>query len=191
MIQLAIDPATKFMGYSIMDTSLTIGCDITKYGLMRIDDNGEFGNMDRGGKHARPQLHLSDKLLIAYNNCNGLINQYRPYVIALEDQFFNAKTPTVKDIIRVSGVIILAAKQQGVPIVMYPPSDIKKAVAKNGTAAKEDVAKAVSDIYQNDDYVSLLVFSDKQTKTHDKTDDIFDSIAINLTHRFTRNGAQI
>ena len=191
MIQLAIDPSTKSLAYSIMDTSLTIGYDITKYGLMRIDDNGEFGNIDRGGKHARKQMHLSDKLLIAYNHCNGLINQYLPDVIALEDQFFSLKTPTVKDIIRVSGVIILAAKQHGVPVVMYPPPDIKKAVAKNGAAAKEDVAKAVSDIYQNDDYVSLLVFSDKQTKAHDKTDDIFDSIAINLTHRFTRNGTQI
>ena len=43
MIQLAIDPATKFLGYSIMDTSLTIGYDITKYGLIRIDDIGEAG----------------------------------------------------------------------------------------------------------------------------------------------------
>jgi len=188
MIQLAIDPATKFLGYSIMDTSLTIGYDITKYGLIRIDDIGEASKIEGERCCVCPQMLLSDKLLAAYNNCIDLINQYRPDVIALEDQFISSKTPTAKDVIRVSGLIILAAKQKGIPVVMYPPSEVKKAVAKKGNATKEVVAEAVADIYKNDAYVSMLVFSDKQTKTQDKTDDIYDSVAINLTHRFTRNG---
>ena len=191
MIQLAIDPATKFMAYSVIDTFLTIGHDVVKYGLIRVDDNGEVGNVECDSKYCRPQIHFSDKLLLAYNNCVGLINQYHPDVIPLEDQYYNVKTPMIKDVIRITGVIILAAKQNGIPVVMYPPQVIKLAIAKKGKAIKEAVAKAVSEIYKDDKYVSLLEFSTKQTKAKDKTDDIFDSIALNLTHRYTRNGAQI
>jgi Holliday junction resolvasome RuvABC endonuclease subunit len=48
MIQLAIDPATRFLGYSIMDTSKTIGYDIVKYGVLRLDGSMETTNKERG-----------------------------------------------------------------------------------------------------------------------------------------------
>ena len=180
MIQLAVDPATRFIGYSVMDTSITIGHDITKYGLLEI-----------GRSKANQDITLGEKILMAYNFIVGLINQYRPDTLAIEDQFYSIKTPTVKNIIRISGNVILAAKQRNISVVLYEPRVIKMAVTRKGNADKAAVAEAVSKLYKDDGYVSLLTFSDKKTKNVDKTDDIFDSIAINLTHRFTRNGRQI
>ena len=180
MIQLAIDPSTIYLGYSVMDTDKTIGTDIVKYGLIQLCENIRLQD-----------IRFSDKLLSAYNNFAGLISQYTPDVIALEDQFHTQRKPTVKNIIRITGAIILAAKQKHIPVVMYPPQTVKLAVAKNGKADKDSVASAILKLYEKDNYVSLLRFSDKQSRGRKKTDDIFDSIAINLTHRFTRNGEQI
>lgn len=66
----------------------------------------------------------------------GLITQYRPDAVAMEQLFFTTNRTTAIAVAEARGVLLLAAEQQGVPVFNYTPLQVKSAVVGYGKAEK-------------------------------------------------------
>ena len=100
-----------------------------------------------------------------------LLELVKPDAIAIEKLFFNTNTTTAMDVAHARGVILLAAKQKGVPIYEYTPPQVKSAVTGYGLAEKKQVMEMTK---------SLLGLEKVP-----KPDDTADALAIAICHAHT------
>ncbi|MCK7636926.1 crossover junction endodeoxyribonuclease RuvC [Corynebacterium pygosceleis] len=74
------------------------------------------------------------------------MDEYRPDVVAVERVFERGNVSTVMHTAHAVGVLILAAAERGVPVHMYTPSEVKKAVSGNGRADKKQMTAMITRI---------------------------------------------
>jgi crossover junction endodeoxyribonuclease RuvC len=74
------------------------------------------------------------------------LRQHRPHSLAIEDIFLANNVQTAFILGQVRGVVILAAAQAEVPIHLYPPLVVKKAVVGFGQATKVQVKMMVENL---------------------------------------------
>ncbi len=151
---LGIDP-----GYAI------VGLGIIEY------DGNSFRTIEYGAVTTPANIEFSDRLLEIYNQIKELILIYKPDVMAIEKLFFNSNQKTAIDVAQARGVIILAAKQSGIPCYEYTPLQVKQAVVGYGRAIKSQVIEMTKKI--------LML-----NKTP-KPDDVADALAIAICHAHT------
>jgi len=89
---------------------------------------------------------LPDRLLRLSNAVNEWMDDYRPDVVAVERVFERGNVSTVIHTAHASGVLVLAADQRGIPVHMYTPSEVKKAVSGNGRADKRQMTSMITRI---------------------------------------------
>lgn len=151
---LGIDPGYAIVGYGAIDFTknrfavLTYGAITTKAGLL-----------------------FSTRLEEIYNDMLVLLEKTKPDAIAIEKLFFNTNTTTAMDVAHARGVILLAAKQKGVPVYEYTPPQVKSAVTGYGMAEKKQVMEMTKNI------LSLEKIP--------KPDDTADALAIAICHAHT------
>jgi crossover junction endodeoxyribonuclease RuvC len=75
-----------------------------------------------------------------YDEVKTIIDRFDPDVVVVEDVFVGKNARSALMLGHVRGVILLAAEVCGVPVAQYTPREIKKAVAGNGNATKDQVA---------------------------------------------------
>lgn len=79
-----------------------------------------------------------------YDDVVGLVREFRPDIIVLEDIFGHVRVPRAAiSVAHARGVLCLAASQAGVPVVSIAPAAVKRAVSGNGRAPKAQVQTAV------------------------------------------------
>ena len=88
--------------------------------------------------------------------------------MAVEKLYFNTNTTTAIMVAEARGVILLAARQMGVPVYEYTPLQVKQAVTGYGKAEKHQVM----------DMTKRLL----KLKSIPRPDDAADAIAIALCH---------
>ena len=119
---------------------------------------------------------LEDRIEIIYNDVVRLIDTYKPEAIAVEELFFNNNAKTAFAVGQARGVILLAAKQKGVPFYEYTPLQVKQALTGYGRADKNQIHQMVRS------FLGL--------KEVPKPDDTADALAIAICHgnsvRFNR-----
>ncbi|GGC73179.1 crossover junction endodeoxyribonuclease RuvC [Pedobacter quisquiliarum] len=120
---MGIDPGTAVMGYGLV---LEQGSKITliSMGVVKMD-------------------HMDDhflKLQRIFEKTVGLIEQYKPDVMALEAPFYGKNVQVMLKLGRAQGVAMAAALSKGIPVTEYAPRKIKQAITGNGSATKEQVA---------------------------------------------------
>ena len=103
-----------------------------------------------------------------YQEMNYLFNKYKPDAMAVEELFFTKNITTGIAVAEARGIILLTAKQAGVPIYEYTPMQVKQAVVGYGLADKKQVIAMVT---------SLLALP-----APPKPDDTADALAIALCH---------
>ncbi len=151
---LGIDPGYAIVGYGAIDftnnkfTVLTYGAITTKAGLL-----------------------FSTRLEEIYNDMVTLLSRVKPDALAIEKLFFNTNTTTAMDVAHARGVILLAAKQQGVPVFEYTPPQVKSAVTGYGLAEKKQVMEMTRSILG--------------LEKVPKPDDTADALAIAICHAHT------
>lgn len=124
---LGIDPGTNFMGYGIIDSEGSkIEC--LAVGILDIHNVKD------------PYL----KLKMIYDRVASLINGYHPTELSIEAQFYEKNAQSMLKLGRAQGVAISAAVNAGLQIHEYEPRKIKLAVAGNGSATKEQVARMLA-----------------------------------------------
>jgi crossover junction endodeoxyribonuclease RuvC len=123
---LGIDPGTLNLGYGIVDEVET--------GITSVD----FGVLALSSK-----IPVEQRLCSLYGRIVEIIEQYRPYEVAIEEPFVAGNARTALAIGRAQAVVILASAQNGLPIFRYLPAQVKQQVTNYGGSSKEQVKEMV------------------------------------------------
>ena len=151
---LGIDPGLARVGYGIVDFSkdqqIMLDCGIIKT---------ESG-LDEGLR----MVEIASDL-------RQLIRTWKPELAAVE-KFFFYKSSTTIAVVQARGVLIMTLARFQIPIVEFPPMQIKLAVAGSGHAKKDEVLEAV--------------MRELKLNKPPRPDDAADALAIALTGLFQK-----
>lgn len=148
---LGIDPGTATTGFGVID---------------RVGSTPKL--LDYGVITTPAGLPVAQRLLMIYNDLNQLLLSFRPDVLAMEKLFFAKNQTTFVAVGKSTGVMQLAAAQQGIAVVEYSPPEIKQAVTGEGNAEKRQVQ-----------YMIQRILSIKEIP---KPDDAADALAVCICH---------
>ena len=89
------------------------------------------------------QVPIADRLHRIHRFLQGILRDYRPDVLALENVFFGENAQSMVKIGEARACAMLAASEFGIDVVEYPPARVKQAVTGNGRATKEQMQQMV------------------------------------------------
>ena len=98
-----------------------------------------------------PGAPLELRLKKVFDGLSALLAEYRPDIVAIEDVFYSVNAKSALKLGHVRGVAMMAAAQQGVPVVAYAPLAIKSAVTGYGRAEKSQVQAMVARLLHLDE----------------------------------------
>ena len=101
---IGIDPGTAIVGYGIIDY-----------------DKNKYSVVDYGVILTSKDLSTEERLEVIYNNMNKILKKYKPEFMAIEDLFYFKNNKTVISVAQARGVILLAGKQNNIPMSSYTP----------------------------------------------------------------------
>ena len=151
MIILGIDP-----GYAIIG-----------WGVIEYQANS-FRPVAFGAITTPAHTAFEDRLLRIYDDTVEVIRRSRPDAVSIEKLYFNTNITTGIQVAHARGVIILAARQAGIPVYEYTPLQVKTAVTGYGKAKKPQVMEMTRRLLH--------------LKEVPKPDDTADALAIAITH---------
>ena len=143
MLILGIDPGTRILGYSLLETgnqSLQIEAMDVLY-LKNIPD-------------------FKDRIRRIFDSTLRIIDSFHPDHLAIEAPFFGKNVQSMLKLGRAQGVAIAAAMSRDLSYTEYEPSLIKQLVTGNGNASKEQVASMLRSIIGFDDSPRYLDATD-------------------------------
>ncbi len=122
---LGIDPGLARVGYGIVEISSTQK-DMLDCGIIRTE----------------PANNEGERMVEIAKDLRQLIQKWSPELAAVEKFFFYRSSTTIS-VVQARGVIIMTLSSLNIPIVEFPPMQIKLAVAGSGKANKDEVLDAV------------------------------------------------
>ncbi len=152
---LGIDPGIATVGFGIVEYK-----------------NSRFKTIDYGAVLSAPDIEMTNRLKLIYDDMSYIIEKYSPDEVAVEQLFFNTNVKTAINVGQARGVLILAAANKNIPVFEYTPLQVKQAVVGYGRAAKAQVQYMVK---------AILSLSEIP-----KPDDTADALAIAVCHAHTR-----
>lgn len=152
---LGIDPGTAVMGYGLI-------CEKGK----------KLELITLGVIHLAKYDSHALKLKKIFERCLGLIDEYHPDCMAIEDPFFGKNVQVMLKLGRAQGVAMAAALHRDVPIMEYSPKKIKQSITGKGNATKEQVAAMLKQLLKFTEGGSFL--------------DATDGLAVAVCHAFQR-----
>jgi crossover junction endodeoxyribonuclease RuvC len=126
---LGIDPGTAACGFAIVHESGSR--------LKAV----EFGCWHTPA-HQRPE----QRLLTIYDGVAGLIEEFGPDAVVLEESFVGADARIALSVGQARGAVLVAAASSGIECAEYAPSRVKQAVCGYGRAEKAQVQRMVAAI---------------------------------------------
>ena len=126
---LGIDPGSVKTGWGVIERS---GSKIVGIAA---------GVIEAGAKN---ELH--QRLAVIYDGLRAVITEHQPHTVAVEDIFYARNVKSALTLGHARGVALLAAGHSALDVTAYPPAVVKRAVAGNGRAEKEQVAMIVGAI---------------------------------------------
>ena len=151
---LGIDPGLARVGYGVIDTGGGVQ-QMLDCGIIRTD----------------PGTSEGDRMVEIARDLRVLIRTWQPQLAAVEKFFFYRSSTTIS-VVQARGVVMMTLARFRVPVVEFPPMQIKLAMAGHGHAEKHDVLAAV---------MRELNLSDPP-----RPDDAADALAVALTGWFQR-----
>lgn len=124
MIVLGVDPGIANTGYGIVSS-----------GGQRLQAL-EFGVIQTAATSA-PETRLAE----IHSDVGELIRRFEVEAVSVEDLYFGANVASAMAVGQARGVVLLASGQQGVPVRVYTPQQVKAAVCGSGRADKQQVAR--------------------------------------------------
>jgi crossover junction endodeoxyribonuclease RuvC len=148
---LGIDPGTAACGYAIVHA---------RDGRLRALHHGWW----RTAAGERPELRLKT----IFEGVQGLVEEYEPDAVALEESFVGADARTALSVGQARGAVLVAAALAGVECAEYAPSRVKQSVCGYGRAEKAQVARMVQ---------TILALGTAPSSTHAS-----DALAVAICH---------
>jgi len=122
MIIIGIDPGSLITGYGIIS-----------------NENRKYKLIDVGVIKNSSKQQMPERLNNIYTHLKKVILKYKPNEIAIETAFYGKNVQSALRIGEVRGTLLLISAQNNLPIFEYSPRSIKKAVAGNGNASKNQI----------------------------------------------------
>lgn len=89
-------------------------------------------------------MPLSERVHAIYDGVFALLDKHAPSAVVVEDLYAAYDFPrTALLMAHARGVICLAAHQKGLPVVTLAPAEVKRAIAANGAASKEQIQHSI------------------------------------------------
>ena len=151
---LGIDPGLARVGYGVIDVT-----------------ESRRQMLDCGIIRTEPGRPDGDRMVEIARDLRVLIRRWRPQQAAVEKFFFYRSSNTI-NVVQARGVIMMTLARFRLPVVEFPPMQIKLALTGFGHADKDDVLDAV---------MRELNLSEPP-----KPDDAADALAVALTGWFQR-----
>jgi crossover junction endodeoxyribonuclease RuvC len=105
---------------------------------------GAGGYVACGAIRPRVKDTFAQRLLVLHQEIAGLIAQYRPSEVAIEDPFVGALQPaSALAIGQARAAAVIAAAAAGLPVEFYAPAAVKAAVSGYGQGDKRQVQSMV------------------------------------------------
>jgi crossover junction endodeoxyribonuclease RuvC len=144
------------------------GLNLTGFGIVNGDRYADCGIID-----TTQHKSFERKLSHIYESVVGIIKEYNPNSIAMEEVFINVNPKASKNLIMGRTAAFLACCNMGYEVHEYSPSTVKKNITGNGRASKEAVHNMVQRLVG------------RPIANHRRTSDSADAIAIALCHSFS------
>lgn len=128
MLVLGIDPGTAICGYGVVEAAAGSRLIPHAYGAITTS----------------PKARMEDRLLKLHDELDGIIKQYRPGAMGVEQLFFNRNVTTAIPVGQARGVVLLAAAKNQVEVVERTPLQVKQSVTGYGKATKEQIIYMVT-----------------------------------------------
>ncbi len=151
MVILGIDPGYAIVGWGLVEYR-----------------NNTFRPLRYGAVTTEADADFNLRLRIIYDDISEIIKRFKPDAVAIEKLYFTTNQKTAIMVAEARGVILLAAKQNELPIFEYTPLQVKTAVTGYGKAKKPQVMEMTR---------RLLKLPEIP-----KPDDTADALAIAITH---------
>jgi crossover junction endodeoxyribonuclease RuvC len=158
---LGIDPGLARVGYGVSEVgeagtgSAGARQQMLDCGMIRTD---------AGRSEGERMVEIAADLRI-------LIRRWRPQLAAVEKFFFYRSSTTIA-VVQARGVVLMTLARFAIPVVEFPPMQIKLAVAGHGHAEKGEVLEAV--------------MRELDLDAPPRPDDAADALAVALTGWFQR-----
>ena len=120
---IGVDPGSRCTGYGIVE-----------------GDGFQLKYLHHGTIRLPSSRSLPERLKIIFEELNGVIGEYRPEYMAVEEVFFAKNVKSALSLGQARGVAILAGINAGLAIHEYSALRVKQSVAGYGRAGKEQVA---------------------------------------------------
>ena len=151
---LGIDPGLARVGYGVIDVT-----------------ESRRQMLDGGIIRTEPGWSDGERMVEIARDLRVLIRRWRPQQAAVEKFFFYRSSNTI-NVVQARGVIMMTLARFKLPVVEFPPMQIKLALAGFGHADKDEVLDAV---------MRELNLSEPP-----RPDDAADALAVALTGWFQR-----
>ena len=158
MVILGLDPGLARVGYGLIDVDGRPGCgrqQLLDCGIIRTDPGRSDG----------------ERMVEIARDLRQLLRTWRPQLAAVEMFFFYRSSTTIS-VVQARGVLMMTLARFRVPVVEFPPMQIKLALAGHGHADKADVLDAV--------------MRELNLEDPPRPDDAADALAVALTGWFQR-----
>jgi len=124
---IGIDPGLAMTGFGIVE-ALSRGGRACDWGAIRTESD----------------TPISLRLKVIYDGIKGLIEQWEPGLLAMEEVFVLKQFPKAAiQLGEVRRVIFLAAQEKGIPLVEVRPTEVKSALTGSGRADKKQMERAI------------------------------------------------
>ncbi|MDD5255027.1 MAG: crossover junction endodeoxyribonuclease RuvC [Candidatus Omnitrophica bacterium] len=127
---LGVDPALTVTGYGVIDA-----------------EGKNLALLEAGIIKTSPRQPIHLRLGKIHQAVLRLISDTKPEVMVLEKLYAHSRHPTTAFILgQARGVICLTCAQQGIPLVEYGATRVKKAITGRGLASKHQIQRMVTGV---------------------------------------------
>lgn len=130
---IGIDPGLNITGYGVV-TSLGSEVQLVEAGVIRLPPSKDN--------------NLPARLASLFHDLQVVMKEFRPQAMCLEEVYSHAAYPRTAILMgHARGVICLAAKLEGIPVLSFSAKRVKQSVTGNGNASKSQVQRAVQNMF--------------------------------------------
>jgi crossover junction endodeoxyribonuclease RuvC len=130
---IGIDPGLNITGYGVV-TARGSDVKLVEAGVVRLPPS-------KGD-------NLPARLESLFHELQEIMEEFSPQAMCLEEVYSHADYPRTAILMgHARGVICLAAKLQGIPVLSFSAKRVKQSVTGNGNASKSQVQRAVQNYF--------------------------------------------
>ena len=159
---LGIDPGTQVVGFGCLEIAVDVprprgdvvpmamrGSNVVRCGSGQGQGDGvrllAAGVLRLGGRTAA----LPDRLFALSEQFRGLLAQFAPDELAIEEAFYGKSAQAALRIGEARGVVLAESARARLSVHQFAPARVKRCVTGNGAAGKESVAAMIRQFVQH------------------------------------------